>query len=1154
MKLKSDRHAFFDKKSMQKIYLIMRLTFVLSVIGLLQVSAVGFSQKKISISSQKIALAQLFEEVENKSDYKFFFNNDDVDASVITSVKASDADVYSILDEALEGLPYMYKVLDNNLIFVYRKNDATSQIGQQYKVSGQVTGVNGEPIPGVNVFVEGSTASGTITNIEGRYEIDVNEGELSLVFSFIGYETQTISVAGRASINVTLLEDVQNIEQVMVVAYGTAKKETFTGSAEVVGSEQLVNTTSADISTALQGRVAGVQVSSFSGAAGSSAAVRIRGVGSANASAAPLYVVDGVPNAPIPAISDIETSTVLKDAAAAALYGSRAANGVIVITTKKGKGKAKINLSYRHTMGWKSSDNQDLMNADQYSSKVWEGLRNKAKYMMGPNDYSGTPEQYAHDNLLSTIPYNPYYEMEGGKRVQSLQPFDDNGTLRSGVGRLYSTDWVDEAYRTSNIDDLHLSFGKGGDDYNLYGSLTFFNQEGIQIGNDYTRLDYNLNMNTSINKYVEIGINSNGRYQKYTPVRSMKNAYINPPNVPIYKRYGVTGEEVIDGVEYGDFVLDQNGNKVYHWDSKVTSNETNLRAERETYIEETDNTNIIISPYINIKPIDELTITAKGSAKFFQQNENYFYNPVNGSGVSDKGRNVRESNNQRTLFGFLQATFEKEFGNHDIKAMAVYEAEEWVRRDLNATAKNFPMWQIAQNLDDGQVKDWMYSRQVENARVSALGQLEYGLLDKYYLSGSFRRDGSSRFGPNNRYGNFWSIGATWRLSEESFMASADFINSLKLRGSYGVSGNDAIGNYAWQSTYTLGGKYNNISGAQLDQVENLNLGWEGNINSNVAVEFKMFNRLWGTLELYNRTSDRLLMWRQMPYTTGLTSRMENVGKISNKGIELMLGAQVFNSSNFSWETSVTITSNKNKIEEWYGNNYNGQAYYETGGSMFNYQMRKWAGVDPLTGAPLWYQRIEDEDGNWTGKTTVTTDWNKASEYDAKNDLDGADAEPTFYGSWVNDLTYKNFDFSMLFYFNVGSYAYNDMMGVLSNDGAQPLWNMHVDNMDSWNNPGDNADVPMNNIGDPTLAWWRSSRFLERADYLKLKNLVIGYTIPKRISKSIGLSNIRVYGMGENLFTWTKFKGYDPELNLDNQTSWSVIPPVTSITFGVNVTF
>ncbi|MCT4590870.1 MAG: SusC/RagA family TonB-linked outer membrane protein [Carboxylicivirga sp.] len=1153
MKLKLDHHAFFDKKSMKKLYLTMRLTVLLSVIGLLQVSATSFSQKKnISISSEKIELAKLFEEVEKKSDFKFFFNNDDVDASITTKVNASNADVYSVLDQALSGLPYVYKVLDNNLIFVHSKKEETRIAIQNIRVSGKVTGANGEPLPGVNVIIEGTT-NGTITNIDGEYQLDVPSTETNLVFSFIGFETQVIKVSDRSVINITLLEEVHDIEQVMVVAYGTAKKETFTGSAEVVNSEQLATTSSTSISSALQGRVAGVQVASYSGAAGSSASVRIRGVGSANASSAPLYVVDGVPNAPIPAIDDIESSTVLKDASAAALYGSRAANGVIVITTKKGKGKSKINLNYNHTFGWKSSDKQDLMNADQYTYKVWEGLRNKAMYMMNPNDLSVSPAQYAHDNLLSTIPYNPYYITENGKKVECLQPFDDNGNFLPGVGSLYSTDWVDEVYRTSHIDDLHLSFSNGNDESSIYGSLTYYDQEGIQVGNDYKRVDYNLNMSSKVNEIVEIGINTNGRYQEYTPTKSMYAAYVNSPTVPVYKRYGVT-ESMIEGKEYGDFVMDENGNKLYHWDQKTSGSERNILAERANYIEDIDNTNVIISPYISIQPFSSLTLLAKGSAKFYRSSKNYFYDPVNGTGVDEEGYNERYTNNQRTLFGFLQATFEKKFGSHNVKALTVYEAEEWVSRDVNATAKEFPMWQIAQNLDDGQVKDYMFSRQYENARISMLGQLEYGLKDKYYVSGSFRRDGSSRFGPNNRWGDFWSVGATWRISEEGFMKNQSFITSLKLRGSHGISGNDAIGNYAWQSTYTLGGKYNNISAASLDQIENLNLGWEGNVNSNIALEFRLKDRVWGTIEVYERVSDRLLMWKQMPYTTGLTSRMENVGKISNKGIEIMLGAQVIDKGDFSYETSLTLTSNKNRIDDWYGNNYNGQAYYDTGGSMFNFQMRKWAGVDPLTGHPLWYQRIMDENDEWTGKTTVTTDWNKATMYDAKDDLDGADAEPTLYGSWVNDVKIKNFDISMMFYFNVGTYSYNDMMGVFSNDGAQPLWNMHIDNYNSWNNPGDITNVPMNNNGDPTLAWWRSSRFLERSDYLKLKNLVIGYTVPSHIVKSIGLSNVRIFGMGENLWTWTNFKGYDPELNLDGQTTWSVIPPMTTVTLGVNVTF
>ncbi len=1158
MKLKLDRHAIFEKSGMIKLYRIMRLTCLLFVIGLLQVSASGFSQKKtITISSAKIELAQLFKEVENKTEYKFFFNNDDVDASLTTKVSAADADVYHVLDEAFKDLPYAYKVLDDNLIFVHRKYAESSEIAQQQRIRGKVSGINGEPLPGVNVFIEGTT-SGTITNIDGEYELDVNAPEAKLVFSFIGYETQIIAVSGRTEINVTLVDDVHDIEQVMVVAYGTAKKETFTGSAEIVKKDDLLKTSSNTVSKALLGRVAGVQVASYSAAAGDGAAIRIRGIGSANAASTPLYVVDGVAGAPVPRNEDIETLTILKDAAAASLYGSRAANGVIVITTKQGKGDTQVNVKYNKTLGWRSKSKFELMGADEYMSKAWEGLYNERKYfpLSSDNADQRDPVTYAHQELFNTVGYNPYYRQAGNGREAYDQPFDDSGNLKTDAQLLYDNDWLDAVYRTSDINDFHVSVSRGTEKGNVYTSLAYFDQKGILIGNDYKKINYTINATSKVGEKVEIGLNSNARYFEGRENRSLWDVYTFNNAIPIYERAGVTtGDYDPSMYNYGDIIHDASGKKVYHWNEVYYGSEQNPLAEIESYDEGYDGFNVFVSPFINYQPFKGLSLKGQASANLTKRSESYFYNPEHGSGVGVNGFGEKYEETYRTINAFAQATYEKRFNEHNIKATAVYEVEEYEYKTVSARGEDYSMWEINQELSAANEKKWISSGTAENARISYLGQLEYGLKDKYYLSGSYRRDGSSKFGPENRWGDFWSAGATWRLSEESFIKNLGYINNLKLRASYGVNGNDGIGNYKWQSIYGIDGDYNNQKAAYLDQIGNQMLAWEGNKNANIALEYKFFNRVYGTVEYYNRISDALLLYKEIGLYTGArgtngNSRMENVGEIQNNGWEISIGAMLIDRPDFKWDANITYTANDNEILEWSGSNWSGdgQTYRDTGGSMYNLRMKKWAGVDAQTGGPLWYKEVLDADENPTGKTTVTNDWEDGSYYDV------GDAAPDFFGAVNNNMTFKNFDLSFMFYYSVGNYAYNNVKGMVNSDGAQPQFNLEKAVTNSWQTPGEQAENPMYVHNDASHAWWRSTRFLQRSDFLKLKQVTLGYTLPKRWLDRVGLNNVRLYVMGENLWTLTDFTGYDPELGLNGDTSGWVVPPMTSVTFGVNLNF
>ena len=1144
----------FNNAYIRKMLTVMRITVLFCLLGVLQVTASNtYSQEaRISLNVKNAAVSDVLREIEEKSEFFFLYNNKLIDVDRLVDIEVKNKSITKVLDVLFDDS--VDRKIDDKLIVLSSigLKDQENNQDQFIRKGSVLSAEDGSGLPGVSVVIKGTTI-GTSTDIGGNFSIKANEGDI-LIFSFMGMVPQEFTIVDNKPIEISLSPDALQVDEVMVVAYGTAKKESFTGSAEVVKSEDLIKTSSGTVSKALLGKVAGVQVSAHSAAAGDGADIRIRGIGSANASSAPLYVVDGVANAPIPNNNDIESLTILKDAAAASLYGSRAANGVVVITTKKGKGKTKVNVKYRQTLGQRSKSKFELMDANQYMAKAWEGLYNQERYIKG--NESGAA-QYAHDNLFSTVKYNPYVTNNNGENIAINQPFDNNGKLVKGAKLLYDTNWLDEVYRTGITHDAHVSLSRGSDRGSVYGSFAYFDQKGILIGNDYKKFNYTLNTSYKITEKLEFTINTNGRYYEGRENRSLWDVYTFSPVTPVYERAGITTDKYDDKYSYGDIMQDASGRNMYHWNKNYYNREKNPLAEVDNYEEGYDGMTIFVSPSLVYKPLDGLMFSAKGSAKFKTKNESYFYDSVHGAGVKDKGRGTKYHTNYRTLASTLMAVYEKDFGRHNIKATAVYEVEEFQKKYLGARGKDYPMWEINNELGAAQEKDFISSSTNELAMISYLGQLEYGFADKYYLSGSFRRDGSSRFGPEKRWGDFWSVGATWRLSEENFIKDISFINNLKLRGSYGVNGNDNLldqdGNtlyYPWQSSYGLDGQYNGKKYAYLDQIGNKTLAWEGNINSNIALEFKLFQKLWGTIEYYQRESDRLLLFKKVPSSSGADSRMENVGRIKNSGLELSIGSILIDNDSFKWNVNFTYTQNENEILEWYGDNWSGsgQTFREEGGSMYNLRMKKWAGVDSQTGSPLWYKKILDGNDKPTGKTAITNDWEDASMYDA------GDAAPTFFGAITNNIEYRNWDFSMMMYYSVGNYAYNNIKGMVNSDGAQPLFNLEKEVANSWREPGRNSENPMYVTNDASRAWWRSTRFLQRSDFLKIKNLTLGYTFKKEKLERYNIKNLRLFLMGENLYTLTDFTGYDPELSLNGDTNGNIVPPMTSITFGIDISF
>jgi len=1129
----------WDSYTLKKTGRIMRCILIFLFASTLNlIAADSFSQKaKISLTGKSASLESVMGEIEKQSEYVFLFSKEVIDINAPIEISAKDQNVEEVLDKIFQSGNIEYRIIENKIILSTKSESRFTQQDNKVTVTGKVTDNKGEPIPGVNVFEKANMVNGVITGIDGSYTITLANPEAVLSFSFIGFIGQDINVAGRSSINITLSEEFQQVDEVLVVAYGTAKKESFTGSAELVQSEVLEQTSSNMVANALVGRVAGVQVANSTAEAGTTAKIRIRGNGSFTASSEPLYVVDGVAGAPVPDNNDIENLTILKDAAAASLYGSRAANGVIIITTKKGKGDVSFNVKYTNTTSWKSPDNFDMMGTDDYMAKTWEGLYNRSHYIDGNTKEDAI--QYAHDKLIEVTGSNPYAQKdESGNYLPLEQPFDDNGVLNPNAKLMYETDWLDEAYRVATTHNFHVSANKGSEKSNLYTSLSYYDQDGIVIENNYKRLSGIINCDVKVNDFFEYGFNTNMKYSEGRDYNSdlLKHAYQFNPTITIHE-LDENYQPKVDG----------KGNPVFNWKNPIY-NDYNIHGQLYYNEDGYESTSMYGAPYIKLTPFDGLTVSGRASARFRAGNKFWFNFPDHAGGVPKNGLSNKNSWEDKLYTGLALATYSKSFQSHSIEVKAAYEVEEFESTEMSATAKGYPLWETSTELSSGEEPDEVTSGTIEDSRIGYLFSMDYGFSDRYYVSGSFRRDGSSRFGPDNRWGNFWSVGATWRLTEEAFMENVAFVDNLKLRASYGVNGNDGIGNYKYHTTYGLSNTYNDRVAATFNRFGNEQLGWESNENLTIAVEFGMFNRLRGTVEYYDRISSDLLLSKSYPRSSGVSTRYENVGELQNTGFELALDFDAVYQGLVKWRTGLTLTHNVNEITKLAeGNYWDGQIYRAEGLSMYNLRMKDWAGVDRETGAPLWYRDVVDSEGNPTGERETTDNWDLGSYYDK------GDTSPLLFGAWNNEVSFKNFDFSFQVYYSIGGQAYNDLKGVVNHDGAQPSKNLASDAKNSWSETNKDASFPMYVYNDPSKAWYRSSRFLEDLDYVKLKTLTLGYNFSRDVVEKIKLKGARIYVMGENLLTLTNFSGYDPELDLNGTPGYGV-PPATSVSFGVNVTF
>jgi TonB-linked SusC/RagA family outer membrane protein len=970
---------------------------------------------------------------------------------------------------------------------------------QERTIRGKVTSAeDGSPLPGVSVVVQG-TNRGTVTDVDGQYRLSIADGDAVLVFTFIGTLAQEQTIGTRETIDVQMSPDSKQLSEVVVVGYGTEQRNLLTGSVGVVKSDAIKDLPVATVDGVLQGQTAGVQVSQNSGTPGGAMSVRVRGTTSISGTGQPLYVIDGIPvttgdfaqvgyeGQGINSLSDlnpndIESISVLKDAATAAIYGARASNGVVLITTKRGKnGKSVIGLNayYGVQQTWRTLD---MLNTEQ-----WMEYRND---LDGPGTFSEADIQNAR------------------------------------AGNVTNTDWQDVIFRTAPIANYELSATGGNDKTRFFISGGYFDQKGILIGTRFQRMNTRINLDHAVSDKFKIGTSIGLTYSTSNRVESdqtlfgpLPNGISMPSIVPIYNDDGTYNE-----------------NGVYANPVSIANNATN---ENFTY-------RVIGNVFGEYQILPGLTLTSKWGVDFYNLREHTFEFSTK-QGMKYNGLGFETYSNVRNLVSNNLLRYEKTIDRHTIEVLAGYSFESSEHTSSFIRAQTFA--DAGTPYIDSEVNE------IAQARTSAsnwgvrsyFAKANYNFADKYLLSLTGRVDASTKFGSNNRNGFFPAASAAWRISQEDFLRdNVPAISELKLRASYGLLGNDNIPPFRYAELYRST-SYNSIPGIVPSFIPNPDLKWESTTQLDVGVDIGLLDgRLMLTVDYYNKQTKDLLLDRRLPGSSGYDVIFENVGEMENKGLEISVsGEKSF--GDLRWRPQLNLSFNRNKVTKLYagrpidniGRGGNRVMEGQPIGIFYNYRS---LGVDPSTG------------------DIVFADTNIDGEITAADRTVIGNPNPKFTGGFTNTFAYKQFDLSVFLQFSYGNDIFNGSRLFL--ESLQGGDNQLEDVTRRWRKPGDITDIPRATTDAKKAANNKreSSRFIEDGSYMRIKNVTLGYTLPSALSSKLRLSSLRVYASTQNLFTFTRYTGLDPEVNYsgnDTQTvgtDFFTFPQARTLTFGVNLKF
>ena len=1130
----SDPIPDFIKSGIYRVFNFIFL-FLFFCTGAVFASGSYASNTILSINAEKKSIAEVLNVIENKSEYHFFYNSKLVNVDRKVTLAVDNKDIFTVLDILFKNSNIAYKVVDKDIILT---ESAIPSKNEKYQANKRITGIikdqTGEPVIGANVVLKGDNGTGTITDINGRYSLDVPENAV-LIISYIGYTSIEIPVKGQSEIDVTLKEDSQAIEEVVVVGYGTQKKVNLVGAVAAVNIDEKISSRSiSNVSSGLSGLVPGLQVSQTTSMAGNdNASLMIRGMGTVN-NTSPLVVVDGMPDVDINRINmaDVESISVLKDAASSAIYGSRAANGVVLVKTKGGK-KGKFTVDYNNYFGVQQAT---YLPNFVYDPVVFMEMRNQAQRNEGKLtvDYSDALiEEYKQGMLTDPIMYP-------------------------------QNNWLDIMYNNAFIMEHNMRFSGGDDKYTYSVSLGYGDQNGVLRGTDSNKYTLAVNTTAQVNSRLKIGANINAHYQIYNePVAGVANLV-----EMTYKAQAFHPTYTADG-RYADTFIRTPGHNIYRHPLALADEGenkhkslrmlANLSAEYKLPFDIVYNLNVGLNKYDYLQ------------SRFAPDVYEYQLKTNEEKRVVYDGQNTRHAykgdKNNLAVTVFNTLSWGKKFNDaHDVKVLAGYSFESDDKTEFSAKVEGF-LGNELHELNAGSSNPSVAGTSSRSVLMSYFGRVNYGYKDRYLFEGNFRYDGSSRFAKGNRWGIFPSFSAGWRLSEEEFMKDIPWIYNLKLRASWGQLGNERIDLFRYVDlmnlkvikndgsitdyNYPLNGAMQ--SGAAITAYNDPNITWETTTMTNVGIDASLLNgNLDFSFEFFDkRTSDILRKVTLPDQVGGLDGPIRNIGEVSNKGFELNMGYRN-NIGDFRYEVNGNMTFIKNKIVSLKGQTIiDGMFILEEGKPIDSYYMLHAIGIfqseEEIKNSP--YQTaatkpgyLKFEDTNGDGKIT-----------EDDRQIRGGVIPKITYGFNIN-LGYKDWDLSAFFQGVTDVYTYGDRIG------ATPLWfGCGLPEQwltDAWTpERGTSATLPILTTYEGCLNEnFRTNDFwLRNASYLRLKNLQLSYNVPASFLKSGVVKRLKVFVNAQNLFTFSPMKDFDPEKNLKG-SNWYAYPSVRTYTAGVNVTF
>lgn len=1085
-------------------------------------------------------------------------------------------------------------------------------IAQNKQVSGTVVGGDGQPIAGATVIVAGTT-TGTTTGASGEFTVSAPANG-SLQVSFIGYQTETVAIAGKTSIKVTLHEDTQAIEDVVVVAFGTAKKEAFTGSAKVIKSDDIAKTQSSNVTDALVGKVAGVQFTAASGRPGAGQSLTVRGTGSLYAGNSPLYVVDGVPfegdiNNLNPA--DIESMTILKDAASNALYGARGANGVIMITTKKAQsGDAMVTFEGKWGVNTRALRTYDIAE----DAGEWYELHHKALMnyhtlsngMDADAAYAATNKAF-FTNANGGVGYNVYTIPEGQNLIGMNGKINPNATpgrvvnFRGQDYLLQADNWLDEIYKDASLrQEYNVSVAGAQDRATFFASLGYLDNTGIIDGSDMERYTARLKADYQVKDWMKVGGNfsythfnwNNGNSPDDEGASDGGNAFATAirmaPIYPVYMRDG-EGNIMIDkyGMQMYDTGDGRNGGAL-----RSNGGQSNDLQDIQLNKNNSEGNAFSGSGFVDLRFHKTLKLTLNANVTIDETRSTTMYNPYYGQFATGGGY-LYKSHSRAINYNLQQLlSYTNTFADvHNVDVLLGHEMYNLKSYGI-AAAKNGMFSPNSLELSSAIIDAASASSSIsEYNNEGYFVRAQYNFDERVYVSGSYRRDASSKFHPDNRWGNFWSVGAAWIMSKESWF-NADWVNMLKVKASYGSQGNDGISSFLYTDYYSIENDGNGGITNVLARKGNKDITWETNANMNIGIEFSVLkDRLYGNIDYFNRKTSDMLFELAVPAEAGYSSIWTNIGDMRNTGFEFEIGGDIIRKKDFVWSASLNMTHYKNelvRLPDQYKSmessdgtrkgRISGTKFLSEGHSIYEYYIPTYAGVNEQ-GLSTWYYWEErnklDDEGNPIPKIDpdtnepmkdangdpvyethlvrdITDQSSVATEYG--REFQG-DALPDLYGGFSTSIQWKGLDFSANFTYQLGGQCFDSgyqfYMG--SPSGTSTGNNYHRDLFNSWSEDNKSSNIPRfayNDQGQTTS----STRFLTDASYLNIQNITLGYTLPQKWTKKFLVSKFRVYVACDNVWYWSKRQGLDPRQSISGTTNPYYYAPIRTFTGGVSVTF